>query len=443
MSASGPTPSSTSFRSLWRIVALGMAGAWFALATPALALGRTNIAEKIARALTPLSLRYACDDPPLLAAEDSFKLVLEFARPGDRIVLMAFNGDYGLFSVNNAASAVPEFIPKQQLRTQFAGITGTLYRVWVILADATPGVPVAPPAAYAAQINEAFTPLPLPLPTYYADRTQPRGSTNYWLNHAALLEKIAARKPQGITAKFCVDLARVYRQYGLASNAVATYLRGLDSFPDDPYLHRGLADCYFSVYSNCQASIEHNRRASYAFRRQQGMPLYEALFGIAMAYQQQGDVDKARLQYSDILSQIDEYPDAAWESRTRRYLGNLFASLGDTNNAVRQFRIDVSRTQQSPVYSYDKLLNLVGKKDYNDIAREYFNRCGTNEASALLPHLRVLVREGGVVPLSNAVSLAQGWLRAQPTLRTSLRANAAWWGMWSNAAVRSGLSPEP
>ena len=426
-------------------VALAALAAWTA---PLHAESTYQHLQSFSRHMVPLPLRCVADDPSRRLADDTLAIIHDLSSPDDHLVFMMRDGNFTLFEITEARDVMPTVLPPEQSSEAFNALTCLPHRVWVMCGDALPGGVPNPPPLYAPVLNKLYTLLQLPIPTYCGDFVAPRNSTNYLQRQAALLESLGALWPECLTQQFYTALGRLYRQIGSNDAALATYRRGIAQFPDNYLLHRAMADCCFVDCSNYSDAIEYDFMANQLHKRQcQGQPMYEAVFSTARAYERLGERAKAQFQYNDILSSIDLFPDPEWESRTRRYLGDLYLAGGMTNEGVRQFQIDIGMTTVNPAYSYQRLLDVYsapgGAQGYADTARAYFYRCGTNDPHAILTHIKVLERGTDTAKLAEAMRTARAWMRAQPTLVAGLRNRTDWWALWRAAATRAGVPAEP
>lgn len=394
---------------------------------------------------TPVPLVYANATPERDAYAAMSRLLLDLTRPDDRVVLVGRDGIYSVFRITATYTAVPLLPATPSQPGDFAALATRYQRVWVILDDPRAGWHAQPPAALAPVLASQYMNLPLPLPTYFADASVTPGSTNFWLLRANLLQRIAALSPAQLTAHFILDLSLTYRRFGDPTNALLTLQKGVDAFPANPYLHRRLAECYFDDMKDYRQAIEHNRRAARNYRLLYATPMYDALFNTALAYQNLGQDLHAQLQYNDILAELDQYPDALWESRTRRYLGNLLLKMGNTNEALRHFQLDLRLRAQHPGYSYDRLLELLHDLRRHDayarLAREYFDVCGSNDVRAIIRYLPILHHTADHAMRTNALLQARAWMSRNVALKDELRRHPSWTD-WTNITLTLGLAPE-
>ncbi|MCX7846436.1 MAG: tetratricopeptide repeat protein [bacterium] len=419
-------------------------------ATPLLAAPtRLPFAYRLFRALsslvTPVPLIYANATREHEVYDAMTRILAELTRPDDHLVLINPDGRYCAFRITADQNAVPLLQASQSDPTEFSQFASRYQRVWVVLDNPQAGWQAQPPATLAPTLAAQYMQLPLPLPTYFADASFPPGSTNFWLLRAHLLQRIAATSPAQLNPRFFLDLAQTYRRYGDLTNTILTLQKGLDAFPTDPYLARRLAETYFDECKDYRQAIHYNRLAARNFRLTFATPMYEALFNTALAYQQLGEDANAQLQFADILSELDQYPDQLWESRTRRYLGNLLLKMGNTNEAIRQFQLDLRLSAQHPGYSYDRLLGLfqdMKRADaYARTAHSFFFACGTNDVRALVRYLPILLHESDRTLLTNALLSARAWLARNPTLKNEFHRQPAW-TVWTNLMFTLGFAPE-
>ena len=428
--------------------ALALIAALMASAMPLRAGNLYRSLQSLTCHLEPLPLRCAKEDTAYRGADDTLSFVYSLASPDDRLVLLMRDGSYTLFSIAEGHNLVPVMVNPPQAREVFESLTGISARVWVVCADALVGAAPQPPAQYAALLNSRYLLLSLPMPTYCGDFSASLVSTNHLLRQAALFESLSASNPGFVTQQFYIALGHIYRQVDSNAAALSTYRRGIGQFPESPAIHRAMADCYFVAFSNYPEAIEYNFKANQLHKRQfQGQPLYEAVFSTALAYERMGDLTKAQLQYNDILGTIDAFPDIEWESRTRHYLGDLYLRKGMTNEAVRQFQIDLDIAGVKSSYAFQRLLAMFdapgSARSYADTARAYFQRCGTNDAYAIFAHIRTLDQGNDIIKLAEAVRTARTWMHTRPALVADLRKQTDWWALWTAVTARVGVPAEP
>jgi hypothetical protein len=139
--------------------------------------------------------------------------------------------------------------------------------------------------------------------------------------------------------------------------------------------------------------------------------------------------------------------DPLWQSRTRRYLGDLLLKMGDTNAALAQFQLDTRSTAQHPAYSYNKVLDLSAALRrpvvYADAVRAYYAACNTNDAQAIVRYVDFMHRVAAPSDAQAAVKEARQILANHPALLQTLQATPAWWQTWTNIVQRHNLSPLP
>jgi len=427
------------------MLVLGLAASLPAVPQPQLPLFY-RLAQKLGMWITPVPLIYAHASSERESYDAMTSMLLALARPDDYLVLVNREGVYCVFRVTAAYSAVPALQNAPHAPDEFATLASRYQRIWVVLDDPRAGWQAQPPPAIAATLASQYMNLPLPLPTYFSDAALVPGSTNFWLVRATLLQRIADLSPDQLNPRFFLDLSQTYRRFGDPSNAVAALTNGVTAFPADPYLQRRLAECYYDDLKDYQRAIDHNRILARNYRLRYAIPMYEALFNTALCYQNLGDTEKAQMQYVEVLSTLDEFPDALWESRTRRYLGNLLLTRGLTNDALQQFQLDLRLRAQHPGYSYDRLLGLyddLRRPDaYARTARTFFDLCGSNDVRAIARYLPVLRAEPQHAVITSALASARVWLSRDAALKNEFRRNAAWWTAWTNMTLSHGLAPE-
>lgn len=394
---------------------------------------------------TPVPLLYANATPERTSYDALTRMLHELTRPNDHLVLVARDSTYCVFRLTADQNAVPLLLTTSTDPNEFAQFATRYQRVWVIVDDPRAGWEAQPPPALAATLASSYMALPLPLPTYFADASLPPGSTNFWLFRAHLLQRIATAFTNQLNPRFHLDLAQTYRRYGDVNNAIRVLQEGVTRFPSDPYLARRLAECYYDDVKDYRQAIHYNRMAARNFRLKFASPMYEALFNSALAYQNLGEDSNAQLQFNEILAELDQYPDPLWESRTRRYLGNLLLKLGNTNEAIRQFNLDLRTRAQHPGYSYDRVLalyrDLRRSDEYARTARAFFELCGSNDVRALTHYLSVLQTDPDRATVTNALLRARAWLARDANLRQEFRRLPSW-SVWTNLMLSLGYAPE-
>ncbi|MCX7002438.1 MAG: tetratricopeptide repeat protein [bacterium] len=397
--------------------------------------------------LTPVPFDYAASADVLQRMDPVLQTMLRLVARDDVLVVMRKDGAYTVFLVAGNNTLVPLLAPMAEQPARFAQLRAKHQRVWVMLVDPRGDWQMQPPELFAPQLAAEYVTIPLTFPVYCSIKEGVKGTTNYFIAQAALLEQVRRVSEAGLSPKFYMELGQIYRRYGDVTNALQTYESGALRFPDDPYLQRRTAELYFSDYHDYARAIDFNKKANMVHLSTFGIPMYEALFNSAMAYERRGEPAKAKVQYQDILALLNESPDPLWESRTRRYFGGLLLAIGHTNEALLHFQLDTRATVQSPAYSFNMVLDLSAATRqpqlYADTARMYFYMCGTNDARALVRYAEVVHAARVTAETRAVVTTAKQWMTRNPALSTQLRGTPAWWRSWTNIAIQTGLSPIP
>ena len=433
---------------------------WLVVATACAALGGTCadapergfhawIAALASSLSSPAPLSYAASDSRRADYDDMDVLLHALLTNDDALVIMTSDGSYGVFQYLKPEVVVPTPLEPGKVTAQFETLLSTYRRVWLVLVDWRNRWQAQPPAQYVGLLKQHYMRLPLPLPTYFADRRLAVGSTNYWQMQATILEVVLTAVPHNRNPQLFLSLAQVYRTFGKTYGAIAAYQRGIALFPENPYLHRELGACYYyeCVPPQHEESIAENRLANQYHTALYDRPMYDALFNIAMAYAALGKREEAQLQYTTILATLRKYPDATWQSRTLRYLANINLELGNTNDAILRLKLDLQMNAQTPAYGYNRLLEIHEKNkawdEFGSVARQYFYQCGTNDVQAIYRYTQYLYMLRKHSELNEAIIRANVWLREYPHLLSEYRARPAWWAAWTNITTSSGVSPAP
>jgi len=396
---------------------------------------------------TLLPLRYAQSTYEVAAGAEMLATLLDLAESDDVLVLMQRDGSYGAFCIDDAKNATPLMLSSASAVERFSRLHHEFAHVWVLLIAPRGSASLTPPAQYRSVLQTQYMAVPLPFPAYYAARTTITGTTAMLSARVALLERIRLKCSTALSAQFFLDLGQLYQRLGEVTNAHRVYIAGAASFPEDPYLQRRLADSYFTAFRDYTNAITYNKAAVLNYKRMYGAPMYEAMFSIAMSYERDGELDKAQIQYQSILAQLEDVMDPLWQSRTRRYLGDLLLKMGDTNAALAQFQLDTRSTAQHPAYSYNKVLDLSAALRrpvvYADAVRAYYAACNTNDAQAIVRYVDFMHRVAAPSDAQAAVKEARQILANHPALLQTLQATPAWWQTWTNIVQRHNLSPLP
>jgi len=421
---------------------------WSAALTAAASL--TTLSTLVQRSLAwlaPVPFDYAASTDALHRMDPVLQTMLRLVARDDILVVMRKDGAYTVFLVAGNNTLVPLLAPLPSQPARFAQLRAKHQRVWVILVDPRGNWQMQPPAMFAPQLATDYITIPLTFPVYCSLKDTVKGTTNYYVTQAALLEQVRRVSDAELSPKFYMDLGQVYRRGGDITNALRTYESGALRFPDDPFLQRRTAELYFNDYHDYARAIDFNKKASMVHLRVFGVPMYEALFNAAMAYERRGDTAKATVQYQDLLALLSEAPDPVWESRTRRYYGGLLLGIGRTNDALLHFQLDTRATVLPPAYSFNMVLDLSAATRqpqlYADTARGYFNMCGTNDARALVRYAEVVHAAQGPAATRAVITTAKQWMTRNPALSAQLRSTPAWWRSWTNIALQTGLAPTP
>jgi len=175
--------------------------------------------------------------------------------------------------------------------------------------------------------------------------------------------------------------------------------------------------------------------------------MYPAMFNIALAYSALGELMKAQLQFNNILHTLSKYPDSYWESQTHRYLASLFIKLEKYDQALLQYKLDISINSKSIAASYTDALNIHESqkhyKEYADMVKEYFYRCGSNDYNAIIKYSVYLNKLNSSPELTNAIISAKNWMKKQPKIIDKIKSNVYWWNAWTNITLKHSFSPIP
>ena len=403
--------------------------------------------QKISEHIKPLPLLYAQKSDRRLEYENMMNILFSLMYLGDTLVIMTPDGDYAVFTYLKKNKIVLKSTQYEELTSNFKSLLDDYKRIWVVVVDHRAGWQAQPPSQYLPVLKKDYMALPLPMPTYFADKGVVVGSTNFWINKAALLKKVAEISPQNRNPRLYLRLGQVYRRFGKLEEAVKTYEKGIKYFPEDPFLHRELGACYYWEYSPplLEESIKENRIANQCHISKFGKPKYDAMFNAAMAYRDLGELTKAQLQYNDILRSINEFPDNYFESQTRRYLANVYLESGRTNDARLQYELDIKLAAQPLPYSYNKLLDIYDvngeKKKYSDAVKEYFEVCGNKDPSAIIRYIDYVKDSEEKQLIIEDINVVKTWMQSNTNLLNKIRLNPEWWDIWTNVTINCGVSP--
>jgi tetratricopeptide (TPR) repeat protein len=397
--------------------------------------------------LAPVPFDYAASTDVLQRMDPVLQMMLRLVAHADLLVVMRKDGAYTVFLVTGNNSHVPLLEPLAAQTARFAQLREKYQRVWVILVDPRGNWQMQPPAQFAAQLATDYVTIPLTVPVYCSIKDEVKGTRDYYAAQAALLEQVRATSAAELSPKFYMELGQVYRRCGDVTNALQAYEGGAMRFPEDPYLHRRTAELYYNDCHDYARAIDFNKKANMVHLRAFGLPMYEALFNTAMAYERRGEPAKAQVQYQDILALLNEAPDPLWESRTRRYYGGLLLGTGHTNEALFQFQVDTRATVLPPAYSFNMVLDLSAATHQPQLhaatARAYFDLCGTNDARALVRYAEVVHAGRDIAATRAVVATAKQWMARNPILSVQLRSTPAWWRSWTNITLQAGQTPIP
>jgi len=400
--------------------------------------------KSISKHVKPLPLLYERENEKRAEYDNMMKILFSLMSFDDVLIIMTPDGDYTPFLYFNRTKLVAQAIRHESLQERFNSLLNEYPRVWVVIVDPRSGWQAQPPKKYASILKKKYMSLPLPMPTYFASRNIIPGSTNYWLVKANLLKRTLDINPKNRNPRLYLRLGQVYRRFGELDKAVNAYRDGIKKFPGDPFLHRELGECYYWEYSPplLEESIKENRLANQSHISKFGKPKYDAMFNIAMAYRDLGEMTKSALQYNDILRAVNEFPNNYFESQTRRYLANVYLETGQTNKAIAQYNLDIKLAAQSPVYSYKKLIEIYSSQSlsnkYKEVVSDYYKSCGKNCPDAIAKYLTFINDKSEVIKGVNTVKL---WMKNNTNLYYKIKANSDYWTPWTNAAISCGISP--
>ncbi len=403
--------------------------------------------QKVSKHIKPLPLLYAQKTDRRNEYDSMMNILFSLMNKGDALVIMTPDGDYVTFVYSGKNKIVLYATPYKKLTSDFKNLLDKYKRVWVVIVDYRAGWQAQPPSQYLSVFKKEYMDLPLPMPTYFANKNVRVGSTNFWLAKAKLLKKVAEISPENRNPRLYLRLGQVYRRFGKLEEAVEAYEKGIKHFPEDPFLHRELGECYYWEYSPplLEESIKENRIANQCHISKFGKPKYDAMFNVAMAYRDLGELTKAQLQYNDILRSVNEFPDNYFESQTRRYLANVYLEVGRTNDALLQYELDVKLAAQPLPYSYNKILDILDvnskKEEYNNIVKEYFNTCGNKDPAAIIRYMDYIKNNEDKQLIVENINVAKNWMQLNTNLLNGIKSHPEWWDIWTNTTINCGISP--
>ena len=402
--------------------------------------------ESCAATLSPPFL-YAAGDSGHSDADATWTMLRQCMRPDDGLVVLYPDGNYTLFTCETSNRFVFEKISRERLESSFPTLRAGYARIWIVLDDPRLAWNAQPYGAYKNELLQHYMRLPCNLPVYFASRDARKGSTNFYLLQAAMLERIITMQDAYLNPTVFRDLGTIYRKAGDVRAAVAVYNRGVSLFPADPYLHRALGECLYWSYDppEISESITHNLLANRYYREQAGAPMYDALFNAAIAYNARGDLQKAALQYNAILKLLLDFPDNRVESQIRRYLATVYAAMARTNDAINQLQLDIHLNAQNPAYSYNKLLDwykLMRKTDeYRQTVREYFALTATNDLQAVTRYSYSIAESGNDKDITDMIALFKRYIKQNADFTRRMQEQTGWWNMWTNLTISRGYLP--
>jgi len=403
--------------------------------------------QKVSEYIKPLPLLYAQKSDMRNEYDNMMNILFSLMSYGDALVIMTPDGDYSVFIYKKRNEFILKATQHEKLNTEFENLLNKYNKIWVVVVDYRAGWQAQPPNQYLPVLKKKYMDLPLPMPTYFANKNVAVGSTNFWLNKAKLLKKVAEISPENRNPRLYLRLGQVYRRFGRLEEAVKSYEKGIKYFPDDPFLHRELGECYYWEYSPplLEESIKENRIANQCHISKFGKPKYDAMFNIAMAYRDLGERTKAQLQYNDILRAINEFPDNYFESQTRRYLAKVYLENGQTNDARLQYELDIQLAAQPLSYSYNNLLDIYDtnneKKEYKNTIKEYFEICGNKDPAAIVRYIDYVKNNENKPFIIKNINTVKKWMSSNTNLISKIKSNPNWWNVWTNVTINCGISP--
>jgi len=403
--------------------------------------------QKVSKWIKPLPLQYAQKSDRRNEYRNMMDILFSLMFPHDTLVIMTPDGDYTAFSYLEKNKFILQATSHEDLQKNFNHLHNKHNRIWIVVVDFRAGWQAQPPKEYLPVLKKEYMDLPLLMPTYFSDKYIVVGSTNYWLKKAKLLEKVAEISPENRNPRLYLRLGQVFRRNGKLEKAVKAYEKGIKHFPKDPFLHRELGECYYWEYSPplLEESISQNRLANQCHINKFGKPKYDAMFNIAMAYRDLGELTKSQIQYNDILRSINEFPDQYFESQTRRYLANVYLEMGRTNAAELQYKLDLQLAAQPKPYSYNKLLNIYDANNidekYEKTLYEYFDACGKNDAAAIVRYMDYIKNNDDKQKIIKDINIVKHWMSSNTNLLNEIRSRPDSWDIWTNVTINSGISP--
>jgi len=412
--------------------------------------------KKFSENFKPLPITYSEQAKEKAGYEDIMNILLGKKRDGkgllrieDALLIMTWDGDYTVFKYSGPDNITAIPVSREMLLGKISEIEDVYNRVWIVLVNPKLGWEATPPAQFASIMNREYLRIELSMPLYLLDKSMKVGSTNFWVQQTGILKKVLDLSSKHSNSKIFLKLGEIYNRLGLPDKAVQVYLKGIKLFPEDPLLHRSLAECYYWKLSppRYEESIEENKLANQYYKKKFKKPLYPAMFNIALAYSALGELMKAQLQFNNILHTLSEYPDPYWESQTYRYLADLFIKLEKYDQALLQYKLDIRLNSRSISASYADALNIYeSQKNYKEFAamvKEYFYKCGANDFNAIIKYSKYLNNLNSSPELTNAIKSAKSWMTKKPEIIDKIKSNVHWWNTWTNITLRHGFSPLP
>ncbi len=417
--------------------------------------------KKFSENFNPLPLTYSEQSKEKAGYDEIMNILLGKKRDGrgllkseDALLIMTWDGDYTIFKYSGPDNITVFPVSREMLINRFNDIEDRYNRVWIVLVNPKLGWKATPPSKFASKMNKDYIRIELSMPLYLLDKSTEIGSTNSWVQQTIILKKVLDLSSKYSNSKIFLKLGQIYNRLGLPDKAVQAYQKGIKLFPEDPQLHRSLAECYYwklkpPLY---EESIEENKLANQYYKKEYKKPMYPAMFNIALAYNSLGELMKAQLQFNNILQTLSEYPDPYWESQTYRYLANLFIKLEKYDQALLQYKFDIRINSRSIAASYNDSLNIYETemhksqkyyKEYADMVKEYFYRCGSNDYNAIIKYSVYLNKLSSSPELTNAIKSAKSWMEKKPEIIDKIKSNVYWWNAWTNITLKHSFSPLP
>ena len=412
--------------------------------------------KKFSENFNPLPLAYSKQANVKAGYDELMNVLLGKKRDGtglleteDALVIMTADGDYAVFKYSDPNNITIRPVSHKMLLDNFQNIEEGYNRVWIVLVNPNLGWQATPPAKFAAKMNADYIRIELPMPLYLLDKSIDVNTTNFWIQQTKILKKVLNLSSKHSTSRIFLDLGKVFNRMNLPEKTIQVYLKGLKLFPNDPKLHRSLAECYYWKIKppRYKESIEENKLANQFHKKEFGKPMYPAIFNIALAYSALGELIKAQLQFNNILLNLSEFPDPYWESQTHRYLAALLVKLEKYDQASLQYKLDIKLNSKSIAASYNDALNIYelqkNYKEYAAMVKEYFYRCGTNDYNAIIKYSNYLNQLNTTPEVTNAIKTAKIWMSKKPEIINKIKSNVHWWNSWTNITLKHEFSPLP